>query len=194
MRGTLDQDKICKTLELRKQWRDQVRQRWPGMNTIMRSDNIHADDVNRVLLFADFLSKCSSDYKMVISVSYAWIYTNDLELIKKITEQHYLSDFKLTQAEIVRPKNCVQLRNPQHQYRSYFRSCRLTTDQKQHLCRYFDNQQDLRLSSGLKDWLESHYGRSQDYYFVDHNHQHFVTMLTLIVPNLIRKTLPIIAK
>lgn len=194
LRDTLEDHEILEALDSRKRWREQARTRWPGLNMAMVHGNIDTDTVNFLLKFAYFLKNNDHDYKMVISVNHAWIYTNDTAFLNKITQLDCVRYPKFTQAVISKPRDCVQLRSPKHQWRSYLRSVRLEPVQKEHLINYLNNQSDIRVSAGMQTWLDSHYARSQDYYFIDHNGKGFETMLSLVLPKIIRRTLPIVAK
>lgn len=194
IRGLPERDEIEKILHTRQKWRNDVRHRWPGLNTFLGQDGIDQSQMMAVLDFADFLRKHDTDYKMVISVSWVWIYSNNLELIQKIQDLSYVKQVQLTEAVITRPRDCVVLKKSTNQWRSYFRSQRLDSEQKHSLKNFLQNQQDVRTSTALQQWLDTHYARSQDYYFVDHNGGGFEIMLNLVAPNIIRKTLPIVAK
>ena len=93
----------------------------------------------------------------------------------------------------------MRLRNPQHRLRSYFRETRLTAEEKQSIGQFLLNQPGIRLGKGLKDWIEQEYARysskyTRDYFFVDHDNHSWLTMLALVRPGLIRRTVQIIAK
>lgn len=195
LRDSLEAVDIITTMQRRYAWREQVRQRWPAINTVAVTGEINQNDVQQLLNFSEFLrQRATVDYKMVISVSYAWIYASDVAFIQDLVNLPYLAHFKLTQAQITLPRDCIAVRSPKHAYRSYLRSRKFTQQEKHYLENYLANQTCVQPSSSLQQWLDSHFLRSQDYYFVDHDGQGFETMLSLIVPNLIRRTLPIVAK
>ena len=58
----------------------------------------------------------------------------------------------------------------------------------------FLQTQDVRISPALQEWIDTPFNRTQDYYFIDYNSELWLTMLGLIRPGLIRKTLAIITK
>jgi hypothetical protein len=49
------------------------------------------------------------------------------------------------------------------------------------------------MSPGLKNWVHDPLTRTQDYFFVDHNGSSWLSMLSLVRPGIIRKTLQIVA-
>ena len=103
-----------------------------------------------------------------------------------LTKKYY------SQAKVDRPKNTIKLKNPKHQFRSYFKITKLTDVQKTHLTGFLLNQKTVRLSPALDEWIVGAFNRTQDYFFIDHNEMSWLTMLSLVRPGLIRKTQQII--
>jgi hypothetical protein len=94
----------------------------------------------------------------------------------------------------VRPKNTIQLKNPQHQFRTYLTMCKLTAEQRHNLEEFLITQSvHVRLSPALARWIDQPFNRTQDYFFVDHDAENWCTMLSLVQPGIIRKTMHIIA-
>lgn len=189
-------------IERRRQWREISLQRWTNTTwaanhskTIIarRSKEITDLDVENLHALTDHLLKTPADFKLITSVSYAWIYTNDIQLLEELTELRFLLYKQYTQAIIDRPKDTIKLRNPQHQFRSYLKSVKLTDIEKTQLCNFFNNQPDIRISPALAHWIEDRWYRTQDYFFIDHNSQSWLLLLALVKPGIIRKTSELIA-
>ena len=71
---------------------------------------------------------------------------------------------------------------------------KLTDEEKTHLCNFFTNQQGhARISPALLKWMDERWHRTQDYFFIDHNDESWLVMLSLIKPSMIRKTVELIA-
>jgi hypothetical protein len=70
----------------------------------------------------------------------------------------------------------------------------LTTDEKDRILTFLQGQADVRISPALTEWIATPFNRTQDYFFVDYNAESWLTMLALIRPGLIRKTVQIVAK
>jgi hypothetical protein len=121
------------------------------------------------------------------------VYTNSSELIGQLKTMRILTGKKYTEAVVGRPKNTILLKNPQHHFRSYFKITKITSEQKDMLINFLNNQQSsIRISPALGEWIPSAFHRTQDYFFVDHNEMSWLTMLALVHPGLIRKTQQII--
>lgn len=142
---------------------------------------------------AELLLTTNSDFKLVVSVSNAHVYTNDLTLIDQIVNLPGIIHKEYSQAIIGRPRDTITLKHPKHAFRSYFKITKITDDQKKTLLNFLNNHSEyIRLSPALKQWTEIPMVRTQDYFFIDHNEMSWLTMLSLVRPGLIRKTQQII--
>ena len=198
----LDCARIRLMLDRRRQWQEAAQQRWDSLGqkhtvqqTILtRLHNEITEEVEQNLYdFADILRNSGVDLKLVISSNCGWVYTNSLELINQLQPMRMLTGKKYSEAVIDRPKNTIQLKNPRHQFRSYFKITKITNQQKDMLINFLNNQQSsIRISPALGEWITSAFHRTQDYFFVDHNEMSWLTMLALVHPGIIRKTQQII--
>jgi hypothetical protein len=201
---SLDHDYIDAIIERRKVWREISQQRWarttqplagsiPHTILTKRHKEITFKTEQNLHDFAELLIKTSTDFKLVTSVNQGWIYTNTGAFIKKIDSLSYLNNKEYTEAVVSRPKNTIKLKNPVHTHRSYFKSIKLTSNQKQNLINFFNNHADIRLGPSFNKWLAgSPYMRTQDYFFIDHMGESWLVLLALIYPGIVRKTLEII--
>ena len=195
----LDCSGIKHMLDRRKEWREVAQQRWVTLGQKphiqpTRLWNDITDEVEQNLYdFANILRNSGVDLKLVVSSNCGWVYTNSSELINKLKPMRMLTGKKYTEAVIDRPKNTILLKNPRHQFRSYFKITKITSQQKHTLINFLTNQQSsIRISPALGEWIPSAFYRTQDYFFVDHDEMSWLTMLALVHPGLIRKTQQII--
>jgi len=195
----LDHVMIDDLIERRKQWREIAQQRWvngkPNHNLILRRRwrAITEKTVEDLHTVADVLMHNKSDFKIVVSVDTVHVYTNDLDLIDTIDQLDCLKYKSYSQAMVTRDKNTVQLKNPKNQYRTYLKYRKLSAQQKDHFVDFLHNQHGhVRISPALQRWLDQPFDRVQDYFFIDHDSQTWLTMLSLVCPNIIRKTMHII--
>lgn len=201
---SLDHDYINAIIERRKLWREVSQQRWSQSKPILtgslshtimtkRHKEITPEIVEDLHDFAEILIKTSIDFKLVTSVNQVWVYSNNVTFIKKIDSINYLCDKEYTEAIVSRPKNTIKLKNITHTHRSYLKSIKINSQEKQNLINFFANQPDIKISPSFSKWLaESPYMRTQDYFFIDHTGKGWLVMLSLIYPGIIRKTLEII--
>jgi hypothetical protein len=198
----LRHDEIDLTMERRREWIEIAHQRWHKTGTMLgRQHNIISrrrteitDKTTKDLHdLAELLLTTTADYKLVVSVNQGHVYTNDLNLIDQLNQLDFLANKYYSHAQVDRPENTIRLKNSRHQYRSYFKIIKLTAVQKDHLMDFLYNQQDyVRVSPALQRWIDQPFNRTQDYFFVDYNSSSWLTMLALVNPGLIRKTMQII--
>jgi hypothetical protein len=201
----LDHEKIDHMIERRIAWRDIAQQRFAG-NINSSSFNKHQSILARrqkeiteqtavdLHGLAEVLLTTAADFKLVVSVNNARVYTGDLALIDQVSKLPGIEQIDYSRAVVGLPKNTIQLKNPRHAFRSYFKITKITDDQKSNLINFLNNQQEsVRLSPALQHWLKVSLCRTQDYFFVDHNEMSWLTMMSLVRPGLIRKTQQIIA-
>ena len=197
----LSHEEIDATIERRKEWRSIAMQRWHKTGTILgrqhilgrRRKDITEDTVKNLHTIADFLLTTPVDFKLVVSGNSGHIYANDLKFIDRLGQYDFLEKTSYTQAQINRPKDTIQLKNPKHKFRSYFKISKITDEQKRNLTNFLHNQQEyVRISPALAHWMTTPLLRTQEYFFVDHNEMTWLTMMALVRPGLVRKTQQII--
>lgn len=195
----LDHAYIDDMIERRKQWREIAQQRWVagrqkhGIIMSRRWKEITEKTSQDLHSLATVLLSTTADFKLVVTINQAYVYSNDLHLIDELADMPELTYKTFTQAQICRPKNTIQLKNAQHAYRSYFKMVNLNAEQKDSLMFFLHNQRDLvRVSPALSRWFDQSFTRTQDYFFVDYSAPSWITMMALVQPGIIRKTLHII--
>ena len=194
----LDHNYIDNMIQRRIEWQEIAQQRVKNNKsspyTILarRHKEITVKTIGDLHGLANVLLTTFADFKLVVSVSNARVYTNDQTLIDQISELSGITQKDYTRAVICRPKDTVRLKNPRHEFRSYIKRTKLTDDQKTHLANFLANQPTARVSPALTSWLTSKFHRTQDYFFIDCDGMSWLTMLSLVHPGLIRKTMQII--
>jgi hypothetical protein len=195
----LDHDKIDQFIERRQVWREIAQQRWTsgrqGNGTILtqRWKEITEKTIADLHSLAEVLLTTKVDFKLVVTVNWGYLYSSDLKFIDQIDQLPQLKNKNYSQAKIDRPKNTIRLKNSRYQHRGYFKMTKLTPEKKTALANFLQNQQaNIRLSPALAVWLKDPFARTQDYFFIDYNTESWLTMLGLVHPGLIRKTVAII--
>ena len=186
-------------IERRQAWQEISQQRWINgpqhHSTIMsrRWKEITAKTISDLHELAELLITAKEDFKLVVTVNQGYVYANDLSLIRRLNQLALLQFKTYTKAMVDRPKDTIRLKKPKHQYRSYLKIVKLTANQKNQLINFLKNQQEnIRISPSLVIWLDQIFTRTQDYFFIDYSSKSWLTMLALVHPGLIRKTLEII--
>jgi len=104
----------------------------------------------RALLVADTQPK-----KMVFFHNFITVYTNNLGLHGRLMACDWIESVDLKRAELDLPPGTILLKNPQYQYRTYFRGRSLGKQQKARLTAWVTTQgNDIAASKSLRTFLE----------------------------------------
>lgn len=196
----LDHDSIDDTMEKRRVWREIAQQRWVNgrkNHGVIISRQFHKtitqEMVNNLHALAEVLLTATQEFKLVVSVDQARVYANDTVLFDRIEQLPFCRYISYSQAQIQRPRDTIVLKRPRHDLRTYLRYSKMTLDEKDRLVAFLEGQRPMvRLSPGLEDWMLTGFNHCQDYFFIDHNGESWLTLLNLVHPGLVRKTLHII--
>lgn len=193
----LNHNAIDHVIDMRRSWGRRRRQAINhGTNWVNWNDKrIAAETVQRLHQCCDFLITDTRDRKLVLIYNTVHLYTTDYDLIQDFLAQSFVSaeSATISQCELVGIPGTIQLQDPNHQFRTYFKHVTLTDNSADNLRRFLQVQEDLRISPALTEWILAKGNRMHDYYFVDHDNSGVISMLNLIVPGVIRKTLSIVA-
>ena len=157
---------------------------------------INQDDIDRLHRVCDFLLSDTDEYKLVFYYNH-WltIYTNSLALLDRVDTLDYIDIKNHSRVNVNRPRDTIILKNPKHTKRSYFREFAITNHEKDIITNFLTNQQDyIKISPGLRDWMKKGQLHNYvfDYFFIDYSDDQWLTMLSLVRPGLIRKTVKIL--
>lgn len=143
----------------------------------------------------DYFIHLPNTHKLTISMDTGYFYTNSLQDITDLLNYPGVVFEQLKQAVVDVPANSIKIKSAKHDLRTYFKSQFLSSDeQKNNLMEMLYNQKDIRLGPGFKDWFERYTVSKYlaDNYFVDHNDMGLITMINLVCPVKIKRTLNII--
>lgn len=192
-------DRIQKIIQRRKDWGRRLVAasggKQPG-SWMWTNLDITDQDENNLISMLDFLISVQSDFRKVVSGDWMYFYSNDPGFIDSIADLPFLPRPECTkrgQIKLQGTAGSVVLRETRHRYRTYFRGyMRLADQQAENLQIYLAQMPGIRLSPSLSEWCSNHKKYYiGDYFFIDHDDMGIVTMLSLIVPRIIRLTKPI---
>lgn len=175
------------------EYRNQARRQYYSSSSRIA---IEGDVLNDLITAFEFLDQYRDRIKMMVSFNMMYVYSNDPQLLEKITQQGWARFRSAVQAEVNRPRDVVLLNNPQYQYRSYFKDRALTENEATLLLNFLESRSDVfsitrSFRANMNRWRRPFIPR---HLFVEHNDLKDITMLNLVVPGLIRKTLTVQAK
>ena len=143
----------------------------------------------------DFLSRLCAAPELIrtaVSRNTVCVYSNNLDFLKALADNDYSRRSEITEALLDRPRDTVKLRKSDYQYRTYFRDCNLTQENRQYLENWLRNQTNIRVSPGLQEFLDKSWRNLYSNYFFDHSDIRLTQMLGLIVPRAVKTTKTIV--
>lgn len=175
------------------EYRNQARRQYYSASSKMIIEGDVLNDLNTAF---EFLDQYRDRIKMMVSFNVMYVYSNEPLILEKITQQSWAKFRSAVQAQVNRPRDVVLLNNPQYQYRSYFKDRALTESEASLLLSFLESRSDVfsitrSFRANLHRWRRPFIPR---HLFVEHNDPKDITMLNLVVPGLIRKTLTVQAK
>lgn len=163
---------------------------WGGSWRNQNREHITPEVEQKLYQICDIINNSREQVKVMLTSNFLYAYTNDQSLLQLLINFGNECD-TLTEIELQGPKDSVVLRQANHRYRSYFRNLRIDNKTSTNLRGFLQVQENLRFSPALLTFFENGWQMSQDYYFIDHDDMSIISMLSMIAPRLIRKTLPI---
>lgn len=172
-------------------YRNRARSQWAGVKEQIGKQI--RDDLFAVF---DELDLVRDKIKLVISYNIMYIYSNDMSALEHLSNLEQVKFCNAVQSVVDKPRDVVLITNPKFKYRSYFRDKILEPTDCERLINFIESRQGVygvtrTLKASLRRY-SAHY--LQRHLFVEHNDPKDITMLSLVVPGLIRKTLPVQAK
>jgi hypothetical protein len=135
-------------------------------------------------------------YKKLTYNSHIYFYTNSLEDLESIANHPDVLYFLATKADVCLPRDVVLLKEPKRKYRTYLKERWIPEGQTPVLRKFLLNRRDCYdftplFKNRLETWDKFY---TMSHFFIDHDDPKDLLMLELVLPGLIRKTLPIQAK
>lgn len=159
-------------------------------------EEITNDQVVYLMSMFDQLEPVRDRIKMIISFGVMYIYSNDIPVLQKLADLPYVQFCSAVQAVVDRPRDVILKTNPKFKYRSYFKEKMLEEHERDRLLNFLESRKDIfsvtrtlkhTLNRYQRHWLPRHL-------FVEHNDLKDITMLSLVMPGIIRKTFAVQAK
>lgn len=187
----MDHGLIDRLIEHKNAWR----QRSPnfGGSWVSRRRQITDDARTNCHAMLDYLQAHNS-FKIVISMDWGYLYTNDMDFIRRTEKLSYIQPLRISQSILDRPRDTLRIQSSEHEFRTYFRAQRLEERQRNSLADFLRSQNSIRLSPSLKDFVrrdQKHYYVNENF-FIDHDGMGMITMLSLVLPRATRKTVKLI--
>lgn len=155
------------------------------------------ENIDYLLEISDLLYSVADCTKLTVTRDWGYIYSNDIDILRKIDALSFVSRTKLKQCVVNRPRNSILLNSPEYNKRTYFIETWLNLESTQRLGNLLKNQQEIKIGPSLRDGLKHHNSRGfylRRYHFFDHSSDSIPLMVNLVAPGLIRQTVEVLTK
>jgi len=181
LRGLPDLDKIDDNFDFYYTWRKS----YETKERTRRRDNLHG--------FYKHLITAVDPFKFVVSNWVVWIYSSDLNFLNSIINLPGVTIPEFSEAVITHPIGTVLLKKSDYCRRTFLRRTQVSADKKQVLKNFFNNHHgSIKLSGSFKIWLDDCTTHTYDYYFIDHNDDSLIVLMSLLHPGLARTTVDLL--
>jgi hypothetical protein len=144
------------------------------------------------LELASELRSAAEPFKRVCYWASQAIYSNDHAWLLHLSRLPGMTNQLLSTAVVSLPHNQVQLKESKWAWRSYFREQHMDQPECARLRDFFHSREDyFRITDSFQHRLAQSRFYMQRWQFVDHHTEADITMLTMVHPGLVRKTIPI---
>lgn len=175
----------------------QHRNSWGTWRNWARGHRPSETELQQLIDMIDPLTAVKTHSKLMFYTHWLYVYTNDPNTLSWLAQHDTVSQSVLYRAELSMPTDVIFLREPRHPWRSYFRTGWLTPDQHRALLRFVQTRPDnFYITPGFQTRLETaqHRVYVQQETFIEHSTMQDLTMLGLILPQSIRRTVRVEAK
>lgn len=157
---------------------------------------ITKDSIKNCHTAHDRLKTIADGYKMITKYDCGYLYLNSLDSAVNFLKSPGVTIESVKQVIVDRPKDSMIIKSAKHDYRTYFKNQRIEIEQKQTLVNFLKDRVDIRLSPSMQEWITRYNTHRYvcDNYFVDHNNDGFLTMLCLVSPIKIKKTVTLLTE
>lgn len=127
-----------------------------------------------------------------------FIYTSNQDHLNELVDLNIYNELSITEISLDRPRDTVKARYPGFTVRVYFRPMHITHNQRESLINFITtNESEIRTNVGLERFINLdpkryNYYTLRDYFFVDLRDERLLSVLELMCPGLVRKTVDII--
>ena len=137
-----DHDRVNSWIDARHSWFNDFRNKNHGgsWHNVMGIVEPIPDQVRQNChLMVDFLQQHKDQHKLMISCNWGWFYTNDLKAARELESFDFVETMNFTQATVTIPRGAIRIISSPNKFRSYFRSKKLTQEQKANLQNFVEH-------------------------------------------------------
>jgi len=190
----LDHDRIDYLLEIwdTHAWYDRKINKG-GTWKIRHRRTLVSEDKQKLHRLCDWLTERQGTIKQQFVKGKVFVYSNNEEELERLKQDIDPEIFLMSEVIIDRPQNTVKSRYPGFEVRAYLKAKSMSITEKRTFMKFIDqNMWHIRLNVGLERFVTNNSTRLRDYFFIDFHDKKLLSILELMVPGTIRKTMDII--
>lgn len=180
--------------------RVRFRQSWNGW-----PDEEIPELIDNLTQLQSYLVSVNANIKYTVSYNYVNVYTNDVAVIDTLIKTcPFISFPRLKEANVTRSRDTITLlKPPEYKLRTYLKARWVDENVKQQLASFFETQTEgIKPSGAFASFLKNTHNRYSkihrqwipEHYYVEHDNTLYLTMLSLIIPGSIRKTMQVVQR
>ena len=160
------------------------------------SKALSKENIQQLHSVCDLFLAFQEPFKKMVYNSHIYFYTSCLEDLETVYNHPGIKFFTATKADVCLPLDVVLLKEPKHKYRTYLKERWIPEGQTPVLRKFLLGRENLYSFTPLFKSRLTHWDRfyTMSHFFIDHDDPRDLLMLEMVVPGLIRKTMPIQAK
>lgn len=156
---------------------------------------VFASQLQNMLLMIDTINAVSVPFKRIVYTEWQHFYTNDPEFFGQLVSIDEVNYVSYHEADVRKPRDTVILQHSDYAWRSYFKERWYSREQLELLCNFIVSRpQQFYITPNWRKRLTQRHCWITRMFFVDHHDKNDVTMLNLVLPGCVRKTMPIVQK
>lgn len=170
-------------------YRNNRQGRWSlPMVTSEQSEKLHQ--------LCDALCEATESIKKICYSNHLYLYSNDLSFLIRMRDHPSVIHLWSGRAVVDQPSGVIIKKNSPYKFRTFFYERYLSTQELSTLTGFLDSRRDrYRASPTVSSMVLNGQRRYlRNYYFIDHRDHNDLLLLNLAMPDLIRKTIPIVTK
>lgn len=151
--------------------------------------------IERAVALGDLINAIDVPYKRIVYTDWQYFYSNHTDFFEAIEAMPGVSHVSYSSAEITLPRDTVVLKNSDYPWRTYFKDRWYYTEETQLFCNFLlSRPQQFKITNYQRQRMQRNHFYITRSLFVDHHDPGDALMLNMVLPNCVRKTLPIVEK
>ena len=191
--GELDHERVDDILDLRETlWHRSRNINFGGSWRTAKYNKITPTIREQLHNACDYFLAHGTDVKLNVLQDQIYIYTNQYAMRDDLVKLGFAID-QVTTVKVNRPIDTVRSNDKNSILRCYFKQAELTEQEQENFTHFLENNKgQCRPSRAVEYFIERGDNLLRNYFFIDFKTESLISALELMIPNLVRKIVPIV--